>query len=658
MPKISVVIPIYNSEKYLEECLDSVLSQSFDDIEVICVNDASTDNSLQILEKYRAGDDRLIVVNSEKSSAGGARNIGIALAQSEYIHFLDSDDYVEKDIYNLTYDKICSLDADVCIFEYNNLNIDKKSLHQSAVFAKIEDDDNIGKPIFYEDDKELFVYGAVVPWNKLYRKSFLLANGLEFDSLKCAEDRSFYFSVLSKNPKICILKQHLLNYRYNIVNSLSNMLDNESMNCHMKSFQKILNMFEGESEYVKNRLLDVCMNDIFYFCQKSREVLSAEQKEMLYKFFLKVVPQSLPRDNYQWMSFYKRIMNKKNVVPIVFATNDNYAPYMAVTIESLMENASTQRYYDLYVFYDYLSKQHKNKISLLNYKYENLGIEFININSYIENSELYSKSHYSKEMYYRLLIPEILQKYSKVLYLDCDLAVEDDVCCLYDIDIKDNLVGAVKNYTNHSMLKYVENVLGLEAEVYFNSGVMLFNNQECLSYKLKEKCLRILAEKPVLACPDQDILNLACLGRVVYIDLVWNFYWHHIVEENLKKAKEQMSYKEAFYAPKIIHYTTAKKPWNSPHSEFSECWWNYAKKTDFYEEILYNNLLSSTRKVDNLKTDSFYCDVFNFWKISCKYWRYKIFSKLFWGKKRKKYKEKYKQMKSKIKSIKKFLRGK
>jgi glycosyltransferase involved in cell wall biosynthesis len=97
-PTISIIIPVYNAEKYLNKCLESVINQTLKDIEIICINDGSTDNSLDILQKYAKQDNRFIIINQDSSGAGVARNAGLDKAQGEYLAFLDSDDFFELDM--------------------------------------------------------------------------------------------------------------------------------------------------------------------------------------------------------------------------------------------------------------------------------------------------------------------------------------------------------------------------------------------------------------------------------------------------------------------------------------------------------------------------------------------------------------------------------
>ena len=118
---ISTIIPVFNAAEYLEQTLDSVLCQkNMDNIEIICVDDCSTDNSLEILKKYAKNDNRIKVITNEiNRSAGACRNIGLEMAKGEYVHFLDADDWIEENSYITMYKCIHKANADICIFLYN-----------------------------------------------------------------------------------------------------------------------------------------------------------------------------------------------------------------------------------------------------------------------------------------------------------------------------------------------------------------------------------------------------------------------------------------------------------------------------------------------------------------------------------------------------------
>ena len=114
-PKLSVVVPVYNVENYLSKCLDSILKQTLEDIEIICVNDGSTDGSANILQDYKKKDPRIIVLEQENQGLGAARNTGIRTARGEYIGFVDSDDFIEPTMYEKLYEKACKFQLDIVL---------------------------------------------------------------------------------------------------------------------------------------------------------------------------------------------------------------------------------------------------------------------------------------------------------------------------------------------------------------------------------------------------------------------------------------------------------------------------------------------------------------------------------------------------------------
>lgn len=141
--KVSVILPVYNTEKYLPECLDSLLNQTLKDIEIICINDGSTDNSLEILQEYQANDQRIRILNQENQGAAIARNKGIQMAEGEYLSFLDADDFFDENMLKWSYEKAQKTNSDICIYGsylYDNLTKKEKNvplLLEKMSFLKI-----------------------------------------------------------------------------------------------------------------------------------------------------------------------------------------------------------------------------------------------------------------------------------------------------------------------------------------------------------------------------------------------------------------------------------------------------------------------------------------------------------------------------------------
>ena len=132
--QISIIIPVYNVEKYLRECLNSILNQTFQDFEIICVDDGSTDKSLEILQEYKRKDDRFVILQQRHSGAGSARNNGIRLAAGKYIQFLDSDDYFEPTLLEEMFDHAEKFDADLTVC--SSRKVDDRFVLQEKLMMK------------------------------------------------------------------------------------------------------------------------------------------------------------------------------------------------------------------------------------------------------------------------------------------------------------------------------------------------------------------------------------------------------------------------------------------------------------------------------------------------------------------------------------------
>ena len=216
MFKLSVIIPVYNVERYLKECLDSVCNQTLEDIEIICINDGSTDNSLDILNEYAAKDNRIKIISKENGGQATARNLGIKEAQGEYIAFVDSDDFIEPEMFEKLYSKAKAdnLDLVMCkIATYDNQTGEIKDnvwYYMLGVFRDFE------KDIFSHKDTHDFTCEiAVTPYNKIYKTSILKDNDILFPEGLIFEDEKFFYDVYLRAKRVSIVDEFLYYYRIN-----------------------------------------------------------------------------------------------------------------------------------------------------------------------------------------------------------------------------------------------------------------------------------------------------------------------------------------------------------------------------------------------------------------------------------------------------------
>ena len=206
MEKISIIVPIYNVEKYLEKCIKSILSQTYKNLEIILVDDGSPDKCGMICDKYKEIDDRIIVIHQENKGLSGARNTGLKNANGKYVCFIDSDDYINEHMIETLYENLIKTGSDISICDFfqvkENENIKIKKIENAV---KIMNKQECLKKLLYHKYKL-----DIVTWNKLYKQE--LFNNIEFPEGKIYEDFATIPFLIDNSNKICCTKQKLYFY--------------------------------------------------------------------------------------------------------------------------------------------------------------------------------------------------------------------------------------------------------------------------------------------------------------------------------------------------------------------------------------------------------------------------------------------------------------
>lgn len=285
----------------------------------------------------------------------------------------------------------------------------------------------------------------------------------------------------------------------------------------------------------------------------------------------------------------------KEIIPIFFAVDDGYIPFLAVTLQSLVDNASEENYYVIKILYTNINEESKEKIN--KYKRENVDIEFVDLNYYIEGikDKLYTRDYFSMTTYFRLFISNLYPQYNKAIYIDCDMVLLTDIAELYKIDIGTNLVGAVPDdiiQKNEEFQEYVEKVVGMASyKTYFNAGMLVMNLDELRKDKFQDKFLYLLSTVKYSVVQDQDYLNRICKGRVKLLPLGWNL---------MPTASDDMKEEDI----KLIHYNYQYKPWHYDNTRYGEYFWKNAEKTEFYDYILsIKNNFTDEMKFQDIEAD-------------------------------------------------------
>ena len=212
-PKVSVIIPVYNTEKYLRECLDSVVNQTLKDIEIICINDGSTDGSLDILNEYAQNDNRFIIINQENKGAGAARNKGLDVAKGEYLYFLDSDDYICNIALYTLYEISYKEKSDITLCLHNTLYSNESKIKNNKGSINLSLINKL--KCFSTRDIPTQILQVAVPnlFIKLFRTDFIRINDIRFQAIKVCNDVYFDFMARILAKKITYTEKFLVTYR-------------------------------------------------------------------------------------------------------------------------------------------------------------------------------------------------------------------------------------------------------------------------------------------------------------------------------------------------------------------------------------------------------------------------------------------------------------
>ena len=265
--------------------------------------------------------------------------------------------------------------------------------------------------------------------------------------------------------------------------------------------------------------------------------------------------------------------NEKPIIPIFFASDDNYIPFLAVAIKSLLDNASNEYFYNIHILNTGISEQNQKRLIELetpNSKifFKDLTQNVIKIRDRLDST---LRDYYTESIFYRIFIATLYPEYKKAIYLDCDIVIVDDISKMYNIDLKGNIFGVITDdVINTTPLFVVYAKEGVGVDNYFNSGVLLMDLDEYRKERIQEKFVYLLVKYNFeTAAPDQDYLNVLCQNKVMFLEKGW----------------DRMPIGEYDGELHLIHYNNFKKPWYYDDVMYREYFWEYAKRTNFYNDI-------------------------------------------------------------------------
>jgi len=265
-------------------------------------------------------------------------------------------------------------------------------------------------------------------------------------------------------------------------------------------------------------------------------------------------------------------------IPIFFTIDNNYAPFLAVALNSAIQNASPDRHYRAIVLHEDLTAENAAKLKAL--ETDNFQIELTSMQANFaalddRMSNRLRCDYFTLTIYFRLFIPAMFPQYDKGIYIDSDVVLTADIAQLYDTDIGDNLIGACNDLSIADippLVAYTENAIGVNRQEYINSGVLLMNLEKLRQCDLEGHFLQLLNTYHFDSiAPDQDYLNAMCNGKICYLDQAW--------DTMPNEAKPPLR------DTKLIHYNLFSKPWCYDGVQYEDIFWQYARSSGYLEQI-------------------------------------------------------------------------
>ena len=536
--KITVIVPVYNVENYLNKCLDSLINQTYKNLEIIVINDGSTDNSGEICQEYAQKDNRIVYIEKENGGQSEARNMGLDRMTGSYVTFVDSDDWVELDYVENLYKKITKYQADIAVGNYYSFN-EAEGMYYFHIFGdscyeKVYDNVSIFENLY--ESQEMKSFALISVWGKLYKADLL--KHLRFDIGKLGEDGYLNQKIYLLAEKTIYLNKGLYAYRQR-EGSSSRIWTEKWMHALVDAMSERITLL-ANMNYPLEKHLAVYRQMLEVSIANGQA--SGLSDTATYKEF------EMKRTLLNQLS----IQEQKEKKAIVLAANYAYVEQVMTTIKSICYHNRSIRFY-------LINSDFPNEwIKQLNKRLEKFDSEIINCRVTSEQISRY-KTDISYTVFLRYFVADFVKE-DKALYLDCDLLVTKNLDDLFATDLQDYPLAAVRDFGGRAYF-------GLEI---FNAGVLLVNNAFWKKENMTQKLIDLTNEwHDKVEQADQSILNMLFEHKWLELD----FDYNHIV---IHKQFTDYQLPEGQDYPAIIHYLSHRKPWKDLAAQtYRDVWWYY-----------------------------------------------------------------------------------
>ena len=536
--KITVIVPVYNVENYLDKCLDSLVNQTYKNLEIIVINDGSTDNSGIICQEYAQKDNRIVYIEKENGGQSEARNMGLDRITGSYVTFVDSDDWVELNYVENLYKKITEYQADIAVGNYYSFN-EAEGMYYFHIFGdsyyeKVYDNVSIFENLY--ESQEMKSFALISVWGKLYKAN--LVNHLRFDIGKLGEDGYLNQKIYLLAEKTIYLNKGLYAYRQR-EGSSSRIWTEKWMHALVDAMSERITLLANmgypleKHLAVYRQMLEVSL---------ANGQASGLSDTATYKEF------EMKRTLLNQLS----IQEQKEKKAVVLAANYAYVDQVLTTIKSIC-------YHNRSICFYLINSDFPNEwIKQLNKRLEKFDSEIINCRVTSEQILRY-KTDISYTVFLRYFVADFVKE-DKALYLDCDLVVTKNLDDLFATDLQDYPLAAIRDFGGRAYF-------GREI---FNAGVLLIHNALWKQENMTQKLIDLTNEwHDKVDQADQSILNMLFENKWLELD----FDYNHIV---IHKQFTDYRLPVGQNYPAIIHYLSHRKPWKDLAAQtYRDVWWYY-----------------------------------------------------------------------------------
>lgn len=616
---VSIIIPVYNVENYLRECLDSILNQTLKDIEIICVDDGSTDGSLDILREYAEKDSRIRILQQANLGAGVARNAAIDIARGEYLFFCDADDFCAPDLFAQLTRRADDTKADVVFFHRTRWSDQTRNVAETLFIPKrvLNAAQPFAPQAFSQDIITLF---GPQPWNKLVRREYINKKNIRYQPLPRMNDVLFSALVVAEAERIATLP---IEGYYHRIEQAGEHLQSQSGNNRTPYIA--FEVYEELRRQLKDRGLFKMFSASFYRAAEStfayslrtvddfellREILKRATafmrvgvEEGAYsgqaKFASTVTLEAfLKRESTDFPVCAKILKRLQSDAPtaraIAMICDEAYTAPCIVALTSFARNCPKASSYVIHFCANDMSEESIAEVLKLRKAPWKLNIQIhtLDLSAYRSIYVPYDGNTGAGSItaFAKFDLPQILKE-DKVLYLDGDILVLDDLAPLFELSLKNVYAAGVRD----SGRLYNDRGLRGKLKSYFNSGVMMLN----LRKMREDNCTARLIDAKIalndIKLVDQDAFNIVFDQNFQTLPIRWNALMvnlnnsvHRFSMPALNRMYETRY--SSMYALEedlaILHFASKEKPWKYTDVRYAELWKSYYDLSPISERTL------------------------------------------------------------------------